>query len=96
MPESVAATGEERKMEDITKLTNIIKEELRMHVKIENAFRAGKRNDDRPRILIATLKSESCKWDVLKAARMLRESDDETAKQIYRFSPDSRPGRTCP
>ena len=83
MPESEAQTGEDRKKEDITKLTDIIKEELRIHVKVQNAFRAGKKQENRPRLLIVTLESEACKWDVLKAARLLRESDNETVRNMY-------------
>ena len=83
MTESQASTGEERKVHDIKKLTNIIKEELKIHVRIENAFRAGKRQENKPRLLIATLPSEACKWDVLKAAKMLRDSENTEVKGMY-------------
>lgn len=83
MPESEASTGEERKREDITKLVDVIKDELRLNIRVENAFRAGKKQENRPRILIVTLSSEASKWDVLKTAKLLRESEDEVVRNIY-------------
>ena len=83
LPESEAPSGEERKREDVTNIVDIIKDELRLNVRVENAFRAGKKQENRPRILIVTLKSEASKWDVLKTSKLLRESENEVVRNIY-------------
>ena len=83
LPESEAISGEERKKDDVTLLTEIIKEKLRICVNIVNVFRVGKKQDNKPRIMIATLDREESKWDVLKAAKMLRDSEDEMTKNVY-------------
>ena len=83
LPESRSTSGEDRKKEDITLLSDIIKEELRINVKIENAFRVGAKQNSRPRMMIVTLDSEESKWDVLKAAKMLRESENEMVKNVF-------------
>ena len=83
LPESQAASGEERKQEDIALLTDIIKEELKICVKVENSFRVGKRLENKPRMLIVKLESEAIKWDVLKMAKVLRESENEMIKNVY-------------
>ena len=83
LPESEAASGEDRKKDDVELLSSIIKEELKLIVKIEHAFRVGKKTDERARILIVTLETEDCKWEILKAAKKLRESENEMAKNVF-------------
>ena len=83
LPESQAASADERTKEDISLLTDIVKQELKRNFKIEKAYRAGKKMEDRPRTLIVTMENEVSKWDLLRAGNGLRESTNETAKNIY-------------
>ena len=83
LPESQAASAEERIKEDISLLTDIVKQELKRSYKIEKAYRAGKKLDNRPRTLIVTMENEASKWDLLKAGNGLRESRDDVARNVY-------------
>ena len=83
MPESAATETEERVREDSELFTEIVKQEMRLNVKVEKAIRVGKKTEDRPRVLIVTLKDEGTKWEVLKASKALRNSENEIAKSIY-------------
>ena len=83
MPESTATETEERVKEDSELFTDIVKQELRLNVKVEKAIRVGKKTEDRPRVLIVTLKDEETKWEVLKASKALRNSENDIAKNIY-------------
>ena len=83
LPESQAASAEERITEDISLLTDIVKQELKRSYKIEKAYRAGKKMENRPRTWIVTMESEVSKWDLLRAGNGLRDSMNETAKNVY-------------
>ena len=83
MPESTSTESAERIKEDIDLLTDIIKQELHLNVRIEKAIRVGKKKDDQPRVMIVTLKDEETKWEVLKASKALRESENEITKNMY-------------
>ena len=83
LPESQAASAEERIKEDIYLLTDLVKQELKRSYKIEKAYRAGKKMENRPRTLIVTMESEESKWDLLRAGNGLRDSMNETAKNVY-------------
>ena len=58
---------------------------LRLNVKVERAFRAGKKIEDKPLIII--LESEAVKWDVLKQGKVLWEAEDEQLRKVY-INPD--------
>ena len=83
MPESTATESVERVKDDSDLFSEIVKEELKLNVKVEKAIRVGKRNENKPRILIATLKDEDTKWEILKASKALRNSENDVAKNIY-------------
>ena len=64
----------ERSQKDITMFGNIIREELRLNVRVSKAFRAGRKVPDRPRLMIATLENIEPKMELLKMASRLRNS----------------------
>ena len=57
-----AASGIQK---DISLFCNIIKEELRLNVKVIKGFRVGRKTANRPRLLIATLDSIETKLEAL-------------------------------
>ena len=83
MPESTAEETDHRVKEDTDFITDVIRQELKMHVQIEKARRVGKKTEDRPRVLIVTLKDEETKWEVLKASRTLRDSENDMVRNLY-------------
>ena len=83
VPESTSTESAERIKEDIDLLTDIIKQELHLNVRVEKAIRVGKKKDDQPRVMIVTLKDEESKWEVLKESKALRESENEITKNMY-------------
>ena len=85
--ESQASQPSERLEEDVEAFTKLVKQSLRLNVKVERAFRAGKKIEDKPRPLIITLESEAVKWDVLKQGKVLREAEDEQLRKVY-INPD--------
>ena len=56
---------------------------MRLNVKVEKVMRVGKKTEDQPCVMIVTLKDEGAKWEVLKALKALRNSENEIAKNIY-------------
>ena len=83
LPESEMHRSDERLREDSDLFTYIIKQELSLHVKVEKAIRVGQRTADRPRVLIVTLKDEPTKWEVLKASKALKDSQNDMAREMY-------------
>ena len=67
--------------------TDIINNDLNMNLRVNKAFRVGKRSEDRPRLLVMTMDSEAMKWDLLKHSTALRNSNDEVAANIF-VNPD--------
>ena len=50
-------TSEERSERDKAMFTQIVKEVLRLTTRVTKAFRAGKVQSDKPRLMIATLEN---------------------------------------
>lgn len=69
--------------EDMSFFSDILKKELNLSLKPSKAYRAGKRLEGKPRLLIVTMEDEGKKWEVLKRGKLLRESADEVLKSVY-------------
>ena len=78
----------DRSRNDIALFTTMIKEVMKLNVTASKSFRAGKKTGDRPRLLIVTLDNPASKYDVLRHATDLRNS--ETYQNIY-VTPDLTP-----
>lgn len=87
LDESQADQSSERMEEDAKNFTELVKNVLKMNVKVKKAFRAGAKREAKPRPLIITLESEAVKWDVLKQGKALREEEDEQLRKVY-INPD--------
>ena len=66
---------DEKMQKDITSFCKIIKDELRLNIRVNKAFRAGPKQSTRPRLLIVTLDSTDAKLELLKLSPQLRNSD---------------------
>ena len=64
----------ERTRKDTDKLCSIIREELRLNIRVSKAFRAGKKLPEKPRLLIVTLDSVEARVELTKMASQLRNS----------------------
>ena len=78
----------ERTSRDATKVEKLCRDVFRLVVKADQAFRVGKGSNGRPRLLIIRLQDEATKWDILRMARELRNSDEYS--NVY-ISPDLTP-----
>ena len=85
--ESEAGQSSERVEGDTETFTEMVRNVLRLNVKVKKAVRVGAKKGDKPRPLIITLESEAVKWDVLKQGRALREAEDEELRKVY-INPD--------
>ena len=74
LPETEGATRSEQSKEDRAAFVSLVKEHLRISAKVENSFRVGKRNPDRPRLLVVSLSSEGEKWEILRQAPLLKDA----------------------
>ena len=88
LPESVDVDSKRRIEKDIEAFKSMVIDEFRMSVNIKQAFRAGKSEQERPRTLIVSLDDEGAKWDILKQAPHLRDS--ERYRGVF-LSPDRTP-----
>ena len=86
--ESVDEDPKRRNEKDIEAFKTMIREELHISTDVRKAFRAGKRQQDRPRPLIVSLVEEGIKWDILRIAPQLRDS--ERYRGVF-LSPDRTP-----
>ena len=64
----------ERTRKDTDKLCCIIREELRLNIRVSKAFRAGKKLPKKLRLLIVTLDSVEARVELIKMASQLRIS----------------------
>ena len=85
LPEQSGESLAEREANDTSLFIGMIKDEMKLNVKVRRSFRAGKRMNERPRLLILTLESLSSKHDILKLAPQLSHSNKYT--NIY-MTPD--------
>ena len=85
LPESNAENQSERADCDAALFKEMIKDEMKLQVKVQRSFRVGKKNDGKARLLIVTLESPSHKHDILRLAPQLRHSTNYI--NIYIFLP---------
>ena len=88
LPESVNQDSKTRNEKDVEAFKNLIKDEFHISANIGRAFRAGKIHQERPRPLIVSLAEEGTKWDILRLAPQLRDS--ERCRNVF-LSPDRTP-----
>ena len=74
LPEQSGDTLAERANNDASLFKMVIKDEMKLNVNVQKSFRVGKKNGDKPRLLIVTLENPSSKHDILKLAPELRHS----------------------
>ena len=75
LPESKAASQGERTSEDISLFQEALKDTLKVKVSVSKAFRVGRTDTGRDRLLIVTLDTPGVKQDILRMAPQLRSSD---------------------
>lgn len=92
LPEQDMETPEERKTADIVEMKNVLKEIECDDAVITNMQRLGKKNENTPKPRLALLKMENVagKRRVLSAAKMLRNSQNQSWKGTF-ISPDMSP-----
>ena len=88
VPEPEADSLADKVAADIKIVTDITKSEFKLNIRATRVIRIGKRQPDKPRLLLITLQHEEMKRDVLKCAKDLRGSKDWG--KIY-FYPDLTP-----
>lgn len=88
LPENADQDPKVSNEKDVEAFTNLLKDEFHVFASISKAFRAGKRQQERPRPLIVSLTEEGAKWDILRMAPQLRSS--ERYKNVF-LSPDKTP-----
>ena len=85
LPEGVSQDNKTRNEKDIEAFKNLIKDEFHISANISRAFRAGKIHQEQPRPLIVSLAEDGTKWDILRLAPQLRDS--ERYRNVF-LSPD--------
>lgn len=85
LPEQVEGTVTEKCEKDSTSFVTMIKSEMKINATVSKSFRAGKKLNDKPRLLIITLDNPAVKQDILRYAPQLRHSDQYS--NIY-ITPD--------
>ena len=76
VPEPPAETYAERVEQDKAKFKEIIRDGMHLNVNATKAYRVGKPNHDKPRLLIVGMENAEVKIDVLKMAPQLRATDE--------------------
>ena len=85
LPESNADTHADRMAEDKEKFSQLVKDEFHLRVSVSNSSRVGRALPGKHRLLIVTLDNEETKWDIIRLAPQLRNS--ELWPRVY-LSPD--------
>jgi len=90
--ESSSESPQSRKQEDITKVTSVLKDHLKIKCSINNAIRIGKKiSGEKPRLLKITVSAIEDKKSILKNKVHLRnESNPPQVKKIF-ITPDLTP-----
>ena len=88
LPEQAGDSLADRSKNDIALFTTMVREVMKLNVTASKSFRAGKKTGDRPRLLIVSLDNPASKFDVLRHATELRNSDEY--QNIY-VTPDLTP-----
>ena len=90
LPESTAKTGEERKQDDISKITEMCNQNLETPTSVTNAVRLGKKSTDpnKPRIIKVTVGSKRERAKILSKCTNLRNpSMPSHLKKVF-ITPD--------
>ena len=74
LPEQASDSQAERAAQDAELFRSMIRDEMKLNVKVMKSFRVGKKVDGKARLLIITLEEASTKHDILKQAPQLRHS----------------------
>ena len=74
VPESSKETHYQRCDEDGSMFQKIVRNELKLNVKITNAYRVGKKAEDKPRLLVITVEDSDSKHEILRMSSQLRDS----------------------
>lgn len=93
LAESSSTEGQQRKLDDINKVANILTNTLEVSAKVTNAVRLGKKVDttDKARLLKVTIETEKEKASILRNAFKLRNKElPEHLKKIF-ITPDMTP-----
>ena len=85
LPESPDADISARNQHDVATFVSIVKECLRLDVRVTKSFRAGKINSEKPRTLVLTLDDMGTKVQILEKAYKLSHSSKW--RRIY-IAPD--------
>ena len=88
IPESTPTSTETREEHDLRKFVNIIRDNLKLHIRAAKCHRAGKLQEDRPRLLVVTLENFETKQELLKMSSQLRNFPE--LKNMY-VNPDLTP-----
>ena len=65
----------ERSAKDMTSVSTMVKDIIKIHVTSSKSFRVGKKMPEKHGLLLVTLDNPATKHDILKGARELRHSD---------------------
>ena len=76
MQESSGENARERASKDADKFKVMIREGFKLVVHTTKCFRVGKKNEDKPRLLIVTLDDREVKYEILRHARDLRNTEE--------------------
>ena len=93
LAESSSTEGQQRKLDDISKVTSILTNTLQVPAKVINAVRLGKKVDtiDKARLLKITVETEKEKASILRNAFKLRNKElPEHLRKIF-ITPDMTP-----
>ena len=74
LPEQEGGSLQERSDRDASLFSSMIKDVMKIHATPSRSFRVGKKQKDRPRLLIITLGNPAVKQDILRNAPLLRNS----------------------
>ena len=85
LPETEAESLTDRAQSDQEQFRDLVKDCFRMNIRTSRSFRAGKKIDGKPRLLIITLENIETKLELLKMAPQLRHH--ERGKNIF-VTPD--------
>ena len=74
LPEQAGDTLSDRSAKDVSEFSSMIRDVMKLNVSASKSFRVGKKNQNRPRLLIVTLDNPSAKHDILRGAPELRHT----------------------
>ena len=76
IPESAGNSVKEKADKDANQFKVMVQDEFKLNVQVTKAFRVGKSDPDKPRLLVVALENVDTKLDILKQASELRHSNE--------------------